>query len=88
VHQLKIDRSFIQDTPRNVSDCQLVSTMISMAHGLHMAVVAEGVEHPEQAALLSNLGCDIAQGYLYSRPIPAEQVADLLRQRNTAQPVS
>jgi EAL domain-containing protein (putative c-di-GMP-specific phosphodiesterase class I) len=86
VHQLKIDRSFIQDTPGNVSDCQLVNTMISMAHGLHMTVVAEGVEHPAQVELLSNLGCDIAQGYLYSRPVPASQVADLLRLRGlTAQ---
>jgi len=86
VHQLKIDRSFIQDTPGNVSDCQLVNTMISMAHGLHMTVVAEGVEHPAQVELLSNLGCDIAQGYLYSRPVPANQVADLLRLRGlTAQ---
>ena len=81
VHQLKIDRSFIQDTPHNLSDCQLVSTMISMAHGLHMSVVAEGVEHPEQVELLSKLGCDIAQGYLYSRPVPAEQVGPLLRVR-------
>lgn len=88
VHQLKIDRSFIQDTPGNVSDCQLVSTMISMAHGLHMAVVAEGVEHPEQAELLSKLGCDIAQGYLYSRPMPSDQITSLLRVRGTDAPVA
>jgi EAL domain-containing protein (putative c-di-GMP-specific phosphodiesterase class I) len=51
-----------------------------------MTVVAEGVEHPAQVELLSNLGCDIAQGYLYSRPVPANQVADLLRLRGlTAQ---
>lgn len=79
VHQLKIDRSFIQDTPHNLSDCQLVSTMISMAHGLHMAVVAEGVEEEDQAAFLANLGCDIVQGYLYSRPVSADHIANLLR---------
>ena len=88
VHQLKIDRSFIQDTPGNVSDCQLVSTMISMAHGLHMAVVAEGVELTEQADFLAELGCDMVQGYLYSRPVPASQVAELLRVRGTETPVA
>ena len=86
VHQLKIDRSFIQDTPGNVSDCQLVSTMISMAHGLHMAVVAEGVEHTEQAEFLAELGCDMVQGYLYSRPVPASQVPERLRVRGTVAP--
>ncbi|MDO9238083.1 MAG: EAL domain-containing protein [Aquabacterium sp.] len=79
VHQLKIDRSFIQDLPGNASDSQLVSTMISMAHGMHMQVVAEGVEMPDQEAFLASKGCDVVQGYLYSRPVSAEHIAPLLQ---------
>jgi diguanylate cyclase (GGDEF)-like protein/PAS domain S-box-containing protein len=78
VHQLKIDRSFIQDLPGNDNDCQLVSTMISMARGLRLNVVAEGVEMPDQEAFLTSCGCDIVQGYLYSRPVPATQLEPLL----------
>jgi diguanylate cyclase (GGDEF)-like protein/PAS domain S-box-containing protein len=78
VHQLKIDRSFVQDLPGNDSDGQLVSTMISMAHGLRMNVVAEGVEMPDQEAFLAAQGCDVVQGYLYSRPVPAVQLELLL----------
>ena len=78
VHQLKIDRSFVQDLPGNDSDSQLVSTMISMAHGLKMHVVAEGVEMPDQEAFLSSQGCDVAQGFLYSRPVPAAQMTQIL----------
>ena len=78
VHQLKIDRSFVQDLPGNDSDSQLVSTMISMAHGLRMNVVAEGVEMPDQEAFLASRGCDVVQGYLYSRPVPAVQIEHML----------
>ncbi|MDE2400623.1 MAG: EAL domain-containing protein [Burkholderiales bacterium] len=74
VHQLKIDRSFIQDLPGNSSDAQLVQTMISLARGLNLIVVAEGVEMPDQEAFLSALGCDLAQGYLFSRPVPPLQI--------------
>jgi len=81
VHQLKIDRSFVQDLPGNDSDSQLVSTMISMAHGLRMNVVAEGVEMPDQEAFLAAQGCDVVQGYLYSRPVPALQIEHLLGER-------
>ncbi len=78
VHQLKIDRSFVQDLPGNDSDAQLVGTMISMAHGLRMNVVAEGVEMPDLEAFLASRGCDVVQGYLYSRPVPAVQLEHLL----------
>lgn len=49
-----------------------------MARGLKLHVVAEGVEMPDQEAFLSSLGCDVAQGFLYSRPVPAEQIAAML----------
>ncbi len=78
VHQLKIDRSFVQDLPSNDSDAQLVSTMITMAQGLRLNVVAEGVEMPDQEAFLASRGCDVIQGYLVSRPLPANQMEVLL----------
>ena len=81
VQQLKIDRSFVQDLPGHDSDNQLVSTMIAMAHGLRLQVVAEGVEMPDQEAFLASLGCDMAQGYLHGRPMPAEQITPLLKPR-------
>jgi EAL domain-containing protein (putative c-di-GMP-specific phosphodiesterase class I) len=52
--------------------------MISMARGLRLNVVAEGVEMPDQEAFLTSCGCDIVQGYLYSRPVPATQLEPLL----------
>jgi len=78
VHQLKIDRSFVQDLPGNANDAQLVSTMISLAHNLNMRVVAEGVEMPDQEAFLGARGCDVAQGYLFSRPVAAAQIEKML----------
>ncbi|MDE2433393.1 MAG: EAL domain-containing protein [Burkholderiales bacterium] len=78
VHQLKIDRSFVQDLPSNDSDAQLVSTMITMAQGLKLNVVAEGVEMPDQEAFLASRGCNVIQGYLVSKPVPALQLEALL----------
>ncbi|HET6788698.1 MAG TPA: EAL domain-containing protein, partial [Aquabacterium sp.] len=78
VHQLKIDRGFVQDLPGNANDAQLVSTMISLAHNLNMRVVAEGVEMPDQEAFLGARKCDIAQGYLFSRPVSAAQIEKIL----------
>jgi diguanylate cyclase (GGDEF)-like protein/PAS domain S-box-containing protein len=73
---LKIDRSFINGIPLNKADCELVNAIISMAHSLGLTVVAEGVETHEQLVLLDELGCDLVQGYYFSKPIPAEQFLD------------
>lgn len=73
---LKIDRSFISNMTR---DMALVSTIISLAHALKVDVVAEGVETEEQAAVLLGLNCGQAQGYLFSKPIPAHNIAALLK---------
>ncbi len=54
--------------------------MISLARGMNLNVVAEGVEMPDQEAFLSALGCDIAQGYLFSRPVPPEQIEVIFQQ--------
>ncbi len=72
LYQLKIDRSFIQDTPDDANDCAIVKLVISMAASLGLTVVAEGVETREQAAFLRGTGCDLQQGYLYARPAPLE----------------
>ncbi|AAZ27022.1 sensor domain-containing protein [Colwellia psychrerythraea] len=73
---LKIDQSFIRGIPLNKADCELVNTIIAMAHSLGLTVVAEGVETKEQLTLLEELGCDLVQGYYFSKPIPAKQLLD------------
>jgi diguanylate cyclase (GGDEF)-like protein/PAS domain S-box-containing protein len=75
---MKIDRSFIRDLVDDPGDRQLVITMIAMAHGLAMRVIAEGVETRPQLDLLRTLHCDEFQGFLYSAALPAEQIAALL----------
>ncbi len=69
---LKIDKSFIDEIEYKEEDREIVAAMIAMGHALGLKVLAEGVENPQQLAILKNLGCDIFQGYLRSRPVPAE----------------
>jgi len=78
VQALKIDRSFIVALHDDANAMTLVSTIISLAHSLRLKVVAEGVETEEQAKTLRLLRCDEMQGYLISRPIPADQLVALL----------
>jgi diguanylate cyclase (GGDEF)-like protein/PAS domain S-box-containing protein len=78
---LKIDRNFIKDIASNKADCNLVKATIAMSHSLEMSVVAEGVETIEQLTLLNELGCDIAQGYYFSKPIPASQLLNFSAHR-------
>ena len=75
---LKIDRAFIARMTESAEHLAIVSTIINLAKALKIFVVAEGVETEEQAAQLQALGCDEAQGFLFSRPMPAEEVAKLL----------
>jgi EAL domain-containing protein (putative c-di-GMP-specific phosphodiesterase class I) len=75
---LKIDRSFIKDLPRDAEDAAIARAIIAMAHSLKLAVVAEGVEAAEQLAFLQQHGCDVVQGYLFSRPVSPEDFATLL----------
>lgn len=74
VDVLKIDRSFVTDITTNDQDRRLVAGIVSLAEALEMTVTAEGVETPEQAALLRVMGCPGAQGYLYSRAVPADTI--------------
>ncbi len=75
---LKIDREFVKGVSTNHADRELVNAAIAMAHGLGLKVVAEGVETEEQRALLAYQGCDYGQGFLFSRPVPAEKIEELL----------
>ncbi|MCZ0925868.1 GGDEF domain-containing phosphodiesterase [Halomonas janggokensis] len=78
VDVLKIDKSFIDDLPHDDKAIHLVSGIIRIAHGLGLRVVAEGVEYQTQQKLLNELGCDVLQGYLFSRPINAEEALNFL----------
>ncbi len=76
--RVKIDRSFTQGLPENASDVALTRSIVAMAHGLGLGVVAEGVETEAQAECLREQGCDDLQGFLFSRPVSAEEFARFL----------
>ena len=75
---LKIDKSFIRDITSDADDAAIVSAVVGMAHTLKLRVVAEGVETEEQMRFLMDEGCDRVQGWLYSRPLPADQLPETL----------
>ena len=74
LHELKIDRRFVQGLPADRDDVAIVQSMLSIARHLDLRVVAEGVETAAQADFLSNAGCDCLQGYLFGRPAPLGQL--------------
>jgi diguanylate cyclase (GGDEF)-like protein/PAS domain S-box-containing protein len=80
IDTLKIDITFIQDVTTNADDATIAIAIINMAHSLRLKVVAEGVETREQLEFLRVHGCDEVQGYLLSRPLPADDIAIKLRQ--------
>ena len=75
---IKIDRSFVSGMGTDEADLPIVQAVISLAHGLHVDVVAEGIETPEQLARLVELGCDRGQGYLLARPLAPDAMRALL----------
>ena len=75
---LKIDKSFVGGMEEREENRKLVHAMINLAHNLNLEVVAEGVETPEQLALLRLFGCDQAQGYLISKPLPLPELVEYL----------
>ncbi|WP_425802720.1 putative bifunctional diguanylate cyclase/phosphodiesterase [Desulfitobacterium sp. Sab5] len=79
VQSVKIDRSFIQDITTSTCDRNMLEAMLIMAKNLDYSTVAEGVETSEQLSLLTQMGCDVAQGYLFSKPLPDDHFFDFLR---------
>jgi len=80
IHTLKIDKSFVWEIDREYRQHAIIKAIISIAHGLELNLVAEGVETDEQLRFLELQGCDEIQGYLISKPLPREALEGLLRQ--------
>jgi diguanylate cyclase (GGDEF)-like protein len=85
VDLLKIDRSFVSDLPGSEASAAIVAAAIELSHRLGLAVVAEGVETPEQYEFLAELGCDLIQGYLVSKPVSASALASLIEDARCSQ---
>jgi predicted signal transduction protein with EAL and GGDEF domain len=80
IHTIKIDRSFVSEIRNSPADAVIVASIVTLAHNLDKRVIAEGIELLEQLVHLKTVGCDEVQGYLLSRPVPAEAARLLLVQ--------
>lgn len=78
VDTLKIDRSFVREVTRNNDDREIIKTIIAMARSLRLDIVAEGVESVDQKDFLSGQGCQLMQGFLFSRPLPGPEFEQVL----------
>jgi EAL domain-containing protein (putative c-di-GMP-specific phosphodiesterase class I) len=87
VDVIKIDKSFVMDMAIDASDAAIVRSTIDLAHNLGLRVVAEGVESHQAWTRLNELGCDLAQGFYVSRPLPAADLGRLLGERVATEPV-
>ena len=88
IDNIKIDRSFIKDIPRNADDATITRTIIDMTHNLRLRVVAEGVETAAQLDFLRRHGCDEMQGYYFSRPLAEDAFLALVRAQETKNAVA
>ena len=82
VNELKIDRSFIWDIENNNKNKMISNTIIVLAKQLGLKVTAEGVENLEQLTILKDMNCDIAQGYHFSKPVPKEQIDNMIKEKS------
>lgn len=79
INMIKIDKSFVKDITIGQNEKHIARAIIELAHNMDVIVTAEGIETEEQYETLFNFGCDLGQGYLFSKPVPAEEVEKLLR---------
>jgi EAL domain-containing protein (putative c-di-GMP-specific phosphodiesterase class I) len=79
IDTIKIDRSFVRDLPNDSEDQAIAQAIISMGKALGMTIIAEGVETVEQETFLRDHACDEMQGFLFSKPLPAREMAELLK---------
>jgi EAL domain-containing protein (putative c-di-GMP-specific phosphodiesterase class I) len=86
VNTLKIDKSFVRDLEVDSADAAITTAIIAMGNSLNLRVIAEGVETEGQLSFLSENNCDEVQGFLFSTPLPSEQVASFLQERLTPNP--
>lgn len=77
-HKLKVDISFVRDITKNTGNAAIVKAIIALGHSLGLEIIAEGVEEPGQALYLRTLQCDVMQGYLISRPLPASEITGFM----------
>lgn len=87
VDELKIDRSFVSRIEEGEREAAFVRTIISLAKSMHIEVVAEGIEQPGQQQFLHSVGCEYGQGYLYSRPLPANAIEAFVQQSKQVRPL-
>jgi diguanylate cyclase (GGDEF)-like protein/PAS domain S-box-containing protein len=78
VDMIKVDRSFVQGVDEETKDAAITANLVTLAHALGVLAIAEGIESDSQLASLRGLGCDLAQGYLFARPMPADDVRNVL----------
>jgi diguanylate cyclase (GGDEF)-like protein/PAS domain S-box-containing protein len=86
LHYLKIDQSFVQRSLQDNNDAEIVGAIISLSDSLGLSVIAEGIETEEQLEFLRTHNCDIGQGYLFSRPVPAKMIPAILPVRSPRAP--
>jgi EAL domain-containing protein (putative c-di-GMP-specific phosphodiesterase class I) len=84
---IKVDRSFVQGMEHDAKDAAIAANLVSLAHALGLVAVAEGIESEGQLASLRELDCDLAQGFLFARPVPVDQMSDLLAEVASRLPV-
>jgi EAL domain-containing protein (putative c-di-GMP-specific phosphodiesterase class I) len=81
ISMIKIDRSFVKNCAKRKTDSSILAAIVTMGHALGLKVLAEGVETDAQARVLLDHGCDEVQGYLFSRPVAADQLLELIRKQ-------